>query len=153
MKFADDVDAGLLNIAHDGDDVVLAERLLGAVAHVRRARFDAERQPPDSGAPQLAQHVRLDRIDARVGPDVEVEVLFDQQIANIVDVALVKHEHLVDDLDGLDAVNVMQMGDFGNHRLGPAHAVAVDVKGRVDTAKHALIRTPQRGVNGRIRLP
>ena len=68
-------------------------------------------------------------------------------------VTFVEHEHLVDDLVGLDAVGVVQVVDFRRHRLRAAHAVAVGAERRVDAAERALIRTAQRGVDRGVGLP
>ena len=46
-------------------------------------------------------------------------------------------------LENNDAVGVVQQGDFIDHRPGTAHAVTVDIEGRVDAAKHAFVGTPQ----------
>ena len=55
-----------------GVDVFLIEGFFRAVPDMSGTRFDAERQPPDSGPPELVQHILFDRIDPGVSPDVEV---------------------------------------------------------------------------------
>ena len=151
-EVADDVDAGFLDFADDGDNIILGERLFGAVAHVLGPGLDPQRQPADAGAFEFIQYPGLDRIDPGIGPDVQAVIAFDQKIANGVHVAVVEHEHLIDDLKGLDAVGVVQQGDFIDHRPGIAHAVTVDIERRVDAAKHAFVGTPQGRIDGCIGL-
>ena len=89
-----------------------------AVPDVLAARFDAEREPTDPGAAQFAQHLRLDRVDACIGPEIQVKAALDQPVANCVYVPIVQHKHLVDDLEGADAVFVVEVEDLTRHRFG-----------------------------------
>ena len=75
-----------------------------------------------------------------------------EALADGAHVPVVQDEHLIDDFEGLHAVNAIEMIHFGDYALGIPHAVAVGSKGRVDAAEGALIRAAQRGVDGGIGL-
>ena len=82
--------------------------------HAVVGRLDAEREPVEPGALELVEHVVFDRVDARVGPDVQVVAALDQQIADAEHVALIQHEHLVGELDVPHAVPVDEQIDLGD---------------------------------------
>src|SRR5438874_5469872 len=81
-KIADDVNSRCLDLPDDRDNLRIVEGLLRAVPDVLAARFDAEREPTDPGAAQFAQHLRLDRVDACIGPEIQVKAALDQPVAN-----------------------------------------------------------------------
>src|SRR6185295_11378766 len=98
----------------------LGERLLGAVADVLAPGLDPEREPVDARALELLEELVLHRVDARVRPDVEVVAALDDEVADPEDVALVEHEHLVEDLDIANLVFLDEKIDLLDRARGGA---------------------------------
>ena len=84
---ADHVDARALRTwSIDFVDFFLIEALVDVGSHAVLRRFDAERQPVEAGLLQLVQHAILDRVDAGIGPDIQVVAALDDPVADAQDV-------------------------------------------------------------------
>ena len=70
-----------------------------------------------AGASQAIKQVRFDRVNPRIGPDVQTRAkpFSNQTVADCEHVMVVEHEHLVDNLEGAHSVGFKKMLDLRNN--------------------------------------